>query len=142
MNKKTYAYFLFVVMISLSGCAKHENEFGHDDFDGTKIKFTINKTKSDEVLAAFGSPTIVSDIDGKVWYYISGKSTEYPADTKQKISIKILKLTFLDDLLKSIDIIHESQKPRIKVCKDITKFRGNTPNMIQQFASSIGKITP
>ncbi|WP_333023601.1 outer membrane protein assembly factor BamE [Wolbachia endosymbiont of Pentidionis agamae] len=74
----------------------------------SNIKIGDNKEK---VIQILGSPTLISQFDSNVWYYISYKTRQVNFLGKRKYSSKSLQISFnLEDSIVNIEEIRVSER--------------------------------
>lgn len=132
--------FLFVlILVGLTSCQ-------YPVFSGTmisdeKIDTAINlKFSKNELEDKFGSPNIIPDYSPNTWYYIHRDMTRRAFFTPKVVSQRVVKVTFKNDYVDTIDVKDNEHNSDIKIVKEFIRSKGSEKNPVQEYLQNFGKF--
>ncbi len=132
-----------VLGLGTAGCARIRDLKGYvvDTELVSAIKPSIDNKAS--VQKTLGRPTMVSEFDGKTWYYVSRSTAQlafmHPKPTEQQIVI----VRFDDkNNVTKVEKLGKEQIANIDPSSDKTPTRGKEVSVLEQIMGNVGKFSP
>ena len=132
-------FLIFLVLITLSSC-QYSVTSGTKITDAKLAEIKEEKISKSEVENILGSPNIIPDYSNDTWYYVHRDMTRRSFLTPVVRSQRIIKITFREDMVDSIEILDDSHDKDIRIVKDYIKSKGSDKNAFQEYVQNFGRF--
>jgi outer membrane protein assembly factor BamE (lipoprotein component of BamABCDE complex) len=132
-------FLIFLILITLSAC-QYSVHSGTKVTDAKLSEVKVSKISKAEVENILGSPNIIPDYSKDTWYYVHRDMTRRSFLIPVVKSQRIVKITFKDDSVNSIEILDDSHDKDIRIVKDYIKSKGSDKNAFQEYVQNFGRF--
>jgi outer membrane protein assembly factor BamE (lipoprotein component of BamABCDE complex) len=135
----TKIILILIVSFSFTGCQTVDV---HGQFIDNKTIEQLETTRltKEQVIELVGTPTAVPEYSNDTWYYIQRSIAKRAWFSPRVSEQRIVKITFQDNYVNSIEVLQEDETHEIQVVKEYTKNYGTELNGVQKFIKNIGRF--
>lgn len=91
---KNIKFIMICICLFIQSCVKNTKIKGFSPYKINSEKLIESIYNKDDAIELLGSPSIISDIGGESWYYISSKEEYYALSKPKIIEQNIIELSF------------------------------------------------
>jgi len=131
--------FLALFSLAVSACQYHVHSgtLVTDEQISEIDKKSFTKSEIEEKL---GSPNIIPDYSKDTWYYVHRNMTRRAFFMPVVQEQKVVRLSFVNDILAEVESVDNKHNPNIVVVKDYITTKGTEMNPVQEYIRNFGRF--
>ncbi len=130
-----------IAAAALTGCQPIVTSRGNLVEDERLNRVAVGRSDRNEVVGALGSPTIVSDYQEDLWYYIGQRSERIAFFRGEVAERRILAIRFdQDGIVAAIDELDETAGTEVNFVNRTTPTAGRPLTFIEQILGNFGTL--
>ncbi|MFZ4124890.1 MAG: outer membrane protein assembly factor BamE [Rickettsiales bacterium] len=132
---------LITILLTTASCSPIVEQRGHSPAKEDFAQVIVGQSRSEDVQAVLGSPTVTSTYGEKIWYYISTRkeTTAFlaPEITNQRVVAVIFND---DDTVKDIEKYKKEDGKPVELVSKETPAEGRKMGVVEQLLGNFGRF--